>query len=397
MEKYTDVPAAIAALRPEKPLPIFREHAVTKAATFFLENFRGKVLFAVKTNPEPLVLRVLRDAGVTHYDVASLNEVKLVRETLGEEAKLHFMHTVKSRRTIREAYFTYGVRHFSLDSVEELDKILEETEYAEDLALYVRIGMPNTYAELNLADKFGIGTGEAVFLLRKVRQYAEKLGVCFHVGSQTMHPNAYRMAMKMAADVVEKAGVPLDMFDVGGGFPSVYPGMTPPPLSDFMDAIHEQFDAMSFAKNCELMCEPGRALVAEAGSTVVRVDLRRGQHLYINDGTYGSLFDAGVPGFIYPVRLIRPHGHGSMNVLPFSFYGPTCDSMDFMKGPFYLPEDMREGDYIEIGQLGAYSRILATGFNGFGEFEPLVAVNEAPMMTMYDEDAMQPALMAAVA
>lgn len=386
MDKFTDVSAAIAGLCPEKPLHVFRPNSVNKAARYFLDHFRGNVLFAVKTNPEPMVLKVLWDAGVRHYDVASLNEVRLVRNTLGDAANLYFMHTVKSRQTIREAYHTHGVRHFSLDTVEELDKILEETNYATDLSLYVRIGMPNTYAELNLADKFGIGLSEAVFLLRKTRQHAEKLGVCFHVGSQTMHPNAYRMAMKMAADVVKKAAVPLEMFDIGGGFPSIYPGMTPPPLSDFMDAVHEQFDAMPFKQGCTLMCEPGRALVAESGSTVVRVDLRKGQHLYINDGTYGSLFDAGVPGFIYPVRLIRTHGVGSANVLPYSFYGPTCDSMDFMKGPFYLPDDVKEGDYIEVGQLGAYGRTLVTSFNGFTPDEEIVVVKDEPLMTMYGED-----------
>ncbi|MCB2082203.1 MAG: type III PLP-dependent enzyme, partial [Rickettsiales bacterium] len=348
MEKLQSISSLVLSARPDNPLHIFRPGAVDKAACFFQSHFQGKVLYAVKTNPEPCILKQLYQLGITSFDVASLEEIRLVHEVL-PQAHLHFMHTIKSRRAIREAYHEYGVRDFSLDSKEELQKILEETNQANDLNLYVRLAIPNTYAELNLADKFGATLKEAAELLRATRSHAVSLGICFHVGSQCMHPDAYRIAIRMAAKVIRESKVKVDALDVGGGFPSIYPGMMPPEMDHFFAAIHEEFAKIRGSKEMTLMCEPGRALVAESGSVIVKVELRKGDRLYINDGTYGSLFDAGTPHFIFPVKLIRPEsGVAQKEVIPFSFFGPTCDTLDFMKGPFYLPEDVREGDYIEV-------------------------------------------------
>ena len=371
---------------PDEPQHIVREHSLKKAANFFLSNFRGRVLYAVKTNPTPFIIKKVFESGITSFDVASIAEVKLVKE-VAPEAALFFMHTIKARSAIREAYFTYGVRDLSLDSEEELQKIVEETKCAKDLNLYVRLSIPNTYAELTLSDKFGISMKDAPNLIRKAREVASKLGVCFHVGSQCMHQDAYRIAMKMARNCINKSGVNIEMLDVGGGFPSVYPGMIPPDLSSYFGAIHDEFKKFKNYKDIELMCEPGRAIVAESGSVLVRVELRKDSFLYINDGTYGSLFDAGTPHFIFPVQMHRKKVDiCSDNIMPFSFFGPTCDTMDFMKGPFYLPEDIKEGDYIEIGQLGAYGRTFNTCFNGFNPAEEIISVSDEPLMTMYDED-----------
>lgn len=371
---------------PEEPLHLFREKALIKAVNFFKQNFSGRTLYAVKTNPSPEIITKIYQAGITSFDVASIAEVRLVR-SVAPEAKLFFMHTVKSRAAIREAYFTYGVRDFSLDSLEELQKILEETNNAKDLGLFVRIAIPNSYSEYNLADKFGVDLKDAPALLKKARLNTNKLGVCFHVGSQCMHPDAYRIAIRMAKNVISKAGVTIEALDVGGGFPSVYPGMIPPALSQFFKAIEEEFRKIKGHKNIELMCEPGRAIVAESGSVLVRVELRKNNFLYINDGTYGSLFDAGTPQFIFPVKLYKKDGtQSSENLLPFSFFGPTCDTLDFMKGPFYLPEDISEGDYIEIGQLGAYGRSLVTSFNGFKPADEVACVDDEPLMSMYDDE-----------
>lgn len=393
MHNYTSVSTLAKELAPSVPVHITRKHTITEAYQWFDRKFQGQVLFAVKTNPDTHVLRHLFDAGLRHFDVASLPEIELVRSLFGQDASLYFMHTVKSRLAISEAYYTHGVRDFSLDSSEELQKILSVTDNADDLNLYVRLAIPNTYAELDLSQKFGVLVDEAAPLLQEVRQHAKKLGICFHVGSQCMHPDAYRQAIVMAGEVIREAGVIVDRFDVGGGFPSIYPGMTPPPLEAYMEAIHSEFKALKLSSGCQLICEPGRALVAEGGSVLVRVELRKGHMLYINDGTYGSLFDAGQPGFIFPARAIRVDGTLSSHTTPFSFYGPTCDSMDFMKGPFYLPSDMNEGDYIEIGQLGAYGATMRTRFNGF-EQHLSAEVVDAPLMSMYglDEDERQVAV-----
>lgn len=390
MHTFQAINSIVRELRPHNPLHVYRPDATKRAVNFFLSNFKGKTLYAVKTNPERHVLEHLYALGVRAFDVASLDEIKLV-SSMFKDVELYFMHTVKSRYAIREAYGNYGIRSFSLDSTEELQKILDETNHAHDLNLYVRIGIPNTYAELNLADKFGTTSAKAVRLLKECKKYAAKLGVCFHVGSQCMHPDAYRIAIRMAKQVIDKAKVNIDMLDVGGGFPSIYPGMTPPPIGTYLEAIQEEFKLLfNDDQSIQLFCEPGRALVAESGAVIVRVELRKGNHLYINDGTYGNLFDAGFPHFIYPVRLIRLKGKPSENIAPFSFYGPTCDTLDYMKGPFYLPEDVCEGDFIEIGQLGAYGRTLATRFNGFGSEEGVTFVRDKPLMTMYGNGKKSP-------
>ncbi|TAE33147.1 MAG: type III PLP-dependent enzyme [Alphaproteobacteria bacterium] len=364
---------------------VFRPKALLRAAHFFGQHFRANCLFAVKTNPEAVVLTHLYHAGIRRFDVASIDEVAHVRR-LFHDAELYFMHPVKPRHAIRRAYFEFGVRHFSLDSERELEKILQETDFAQDLTLHVRLSIPNTYAELTLAEKFGCNLQEAPQLIKKVSEKVARVGVCFHAGSQCMHPDAYRIAIRMVAEVVEQSEVQLDFFNVGGGFPSIYPGMIPPYMEDYFEAIHHEFARIPHHDKMTLLAEPGRALVAECMSLIVRVELRKGNMLYINDGTYGSLFDAGTPRFIYPVKLICDEEIYSRDLAAFSFYGPTCDSLDYMKGPFYLPNDTEEGDFIEIGQMGAYGRTMATRFNGFHPSDTLVYVKDEPLMTMYRDD-----------
>ncbi len=380
MRSYTSSDSAVKHLQPEQAVILYRPHALKRATEMFLTKFRGRVLYAVKTNPDEHVLKDLWAAGVRQFDVASLHEVAMVRG-LFPEAELFFMHTVKSRHAIREAYFTYGVRHFSLDCQEELLKILAETKNADDLGLHVRLAIPNSYAELALTDKFGASLDVAPALLRDVRAVAAHTGICFHVGSQCMHPDAYRLAIKLAKQVLKQAAVKIDSLDVGGGFPSIYPGMTPPDMASYFSAIHDATRDIVRQHGCVLFCEPGRALVAESGGVVVRVEARKGDYLYLNDGTYGSLFDAGTPKFIFPGRLLGRAGSDELK--GFSFYGPTCDTLDFMKGPFFLPADVKEGDYLEIGQLGAYGRTMATRFNGFSIAQQAVIVKDEPLMSLY--------------
>jgi ornithine decarboxylase len=388
MQNYHSVRTVAEALRPSLPQPVFRPRALKSAVRAFQKDFRGDIMFAVKTNPEPYVLKALHAAGVRAFDAASLQEVKRIRELFGDAVAINFMHTVKSRRAIAEAYHDHGVRTFSLDSHEELQKILEETGNARDLTLFVRLAIPNSYAELSLSDKFGINLADAVGLLRETNKKSRQIGVCFHVGSQCMHPDAYRIAIRMAWQVVRSSRVKVDFLDVGGGFPSIYPGMIPPALDTYFSAIAEEFEKGPIMEHTKLLAEPGRALVAESGATLVRVELRKGNFLYLNDGTYGSLFDAGVPQFIFPAKITRTDV--SSNTVPYSFYGPTCDTLDFMKGPFYLPEDVDEGDYIEIGQLGAYGGTMATRFNGFGAMADVVTVEDKPLMSMYGGDLHEP-------
>jgi ornithine decarboxylase len=375
--------AAIASERPVQPVTLLRPHAARRAARFFIEKFPGRSLYAVKANPSPELLRILWDEGVTHYDVASIAEVRLLSETL-PEATLCFMHPVKAEEAIREAY-ERGVRTFSLDTMDELEKIVWATGGADDLNLCVRIRVSSDHSKLSLASKFGAEPGEMKALLFAARQAADALGICFHVGSQAMTPAAYSEAMERVRAAIVEAAVTVDIVDVGGGFPSVYPGMEPPALEAYFDVISKAFESLPISYSAELWCEPGRALCAEYASVLVRVEKRRGDTLYINDGAYGALFDAAHIGWRFPVKLVREEESDARD-MAFSFYGPTCDDLDHMAGPFHLPADVGPGDYVEIGMLGAYGCAMRTGFNGFGTAARVI-VEDEPMASLYREDA----------
>jgi ornithine decarboxylase len=376
------IDAVVARARPSDPLLCLRPAAIAAAARRFVDLFPGDVLYAVKCNPEPRVLRALWAGGIRYFDCASLAEIALVRKLL-PASELHFMHPVKSRPAIRDAFHIYDVTDFAFDSVDELAKILQETVPVglvgdpATLGLFVRLALPKGGAVYDLSGKFGAPLDEAVELLRAARPHAARLGIAFHVGSQCLDPDAYARAMALAGEAIVACGVPVDIVDVGGGFPVSYPDMVPPPLEDYIAAI----DAAALPGNVRLWAEPGRALVAGGGSVVVQVQLRRGDTLFVNDGVYGSLSDAGALGFRFPARRIRL-GAADADQGPladFALFGPTCDSADRMRGPFRLPTDMREGDWVELGQLGAYGACLRTGFNGFGKSE-LVEVADPPML-----------------
>ena len=386
------VDEVVARAQPSEPLFCLRPAAIAAAARRFVESFPGAVLYAVKCNPEPRVLRAVWAGGVRHFDCASLTEVALVRKLL-PQAETHFMHPVKGRPAIGAAFRDLGVTDFALDSPEELAKILQETVPLglvgdppalglPSLGLIVRLAVPPGGALYDLSGKFGAMPGAAAELLRRARPHAARLGISFHVGSQCLDPQAYSRALRLAAEVVARSGVAIDIVDVGGGFPVSYPDLVPPPLADFVAAIAA--GAALFAQPVRLFAEPGRALAAGGGSLIVQVTHRRGDGLFVNDGIYGSLSDAGALGFRFPARRIRPGEPpeavaGAAQSADFELFGPTCDSADRMRGPFRLPCDMREGDWIELGQLGAYGACLRTAFNGFGRIA-FAAVADPPML-----------------
>lgn len=386
MERFASAADFVAARKPERPVLCARPHAAARAARWFVENFDGDVAYAYKANSSVFLIGALYGAGIRHFDVASLPEIEDAATIPG--AELHFMHPVKSREAIRRAYHQHGVRSFSLDTEDELKKIVEETVGddgpARDLALFVRVSVPAINSRIPLERKFGTGGQKAARLLVKTRQVAAELGITFHVGSQTMTPDAYVNALAEVQRLIGKAGVVVDRLDVGGGFPSIYPGMQPAPLARFLQAIRESVDKLPVRENVRLMCEPGRALVAEAESLIVRVEARRGNDLFINDGGYGVLFDAAHLGWIYPARLINREPVGGEAPISYELWGPTCDSIDHMKGPFVLPACIKEGDYLEIGNVGAYGRAIAGDFNGYGKYEEAI-LDDEPMMTMYGE------------
>ena len=341
----------------------------------------------MKANPSPDLLRILWDEGVTHYDVASIAEVRLVAETL-PEAVICFMHPVKAEEAIAEAYFSHNVRTFSLDTEEELEKIVRATATdgvaATDLNLLVRIRVSSDHAKLSLAAKFGAEPDEMKALLMAARQAADALGICFHVGSQAMTPAAYAEAMERVRAAIVEAAVTVDIVDVGGGFPSVLSrhgaaaarGLFrghPPRVRGSADLLFGGAVVRAGPGAVRRICEragPGR-------------EAPRRHALHQRRRLWRAVR-------CRPCRLALPGAAAARGAesdardMAFSFYGPTCDDLDHMAGPFMLPADVGAGDYLEIGMLGAYGCAMRTGFNGFGADLKVIAEDE-PMATLYGE------------
>ena len=394
MQKFKSVEELVNQLRPDKPVYCIRKKSILSASKFFQKNFPGKILYAVKTNPHPEIIKTLLKSGISQFDVASVEEIKAVRK-FDQVSKCSFMHTIKSREDISEAYFKYGVRTFALDTKDELIKIIESTSNAKDLELFVRVAVSNEHAEIDLSKKFGAINSEAAGLLRLVKQHSKKIGLSFHVGSQCMHPISYSKGIYELANIIKKTKIVPDYLNIGGGFPTIYPDLIPPSLESYFDEIKKGLENLKIEKLPEIICEPGRALVAESGSTIVRVNLRKKQKLYINDGTYGTLFDAGTPNIVFPSKMIKDNSNKiiSKKLTAFDFYGPTCDSMDYMKGPFLLPNNIKENDYIELGQLGSYGLTFRTQFNGFYS-DKIYEVEDNAIMSLYNKDSNKDTLVA---
>ena len=386
MQKFKSVENLVKQLKPNKPVYCISKKSILSALKYFQKNFPGNILYAVKTNPHPTVIKTLIKSGINQFDVASIEEIKVIKK-FSPSAKCSYMHTVKNRESIREAYYKYGIKTFALDTKEELIKIIESTDNAKDLELFVRVAVSNEHAEIDLSKKFGALSSEATGLLRLVKQNSKKIGLSFHVGSQCMHPISYSKGISEIGNIIKRTKIIPNYINVGGGFPTIYPDLIPQSLDNYLEEIRKSLNSLRLESMPEIICEPGRALVAESGSTIVRVDLKKKQKLYINDGTYGTLFDAGTPNIVFPSKMIKDSSNKiiSKKLTAFDFYGPTCDSMDYMKGPFLLPNNIKENDYIELGQLGAYGITFRTQFNGFFSDE-IYEVEDSPIMSLYDKD-----------
>ena len=394
MQKFKSVEELINQLKPDKPVYCIRKNSILSASKYFQKKFPGKILYAVKTNPHSEVVKTLVKSGINQFDVASIEEIKAIRK-FSQSAKCSFMYTVKSRESITEAYFNYGIKTFALDTKDELIKIIESTGNAQDLELFIRVSVSNEHAEIDLSKKFGALNSEAAGLLRLAKQHSNKIGLSFHVGSQCMHPISYAKGITEIGNIIKKTKIVPDYINVGGGFPTIYPDLVPQSLDSYFDEIKKSLKNLKLNNLPEIICEPGRALVAESGSTIVRVNLRKKQKLYINDGTYGTLFDAGTPNIVFPSKMIKDSSNKiiSKKLTAFDFYGPTCDSMDYMKGPFLLPNNIKENDYIELGQLGSYGLTFRTQFNGFYSDE-IYEVEDNPIMSLYNKDINKATLVA---
>ena len=362
LREYESPEGVVADLNPDYPIYCVRPHAIRRAAKVFVERFPGDTLYAVKCNPMPHVLKELYDAGIRHFDTASLAEISLVSDLL-PDAVCYFMHPVKARSAIVEAHANYGVRHHVVDHRTELEKISEMIPPAPEVVILVRLAVRHQAVVYDLSSKFGTSVENAVDLVTEAASLGFSAGVSFHVGSQCLDADAFRTGIKCVSEVMQRTNVALQCVDVGGGFPGKYLNYSGQELSEYIDAIAEAARELELSEGCQLLCEPGRGLSADGESLIVQVQLRKGSAIYINDGVYGSMNEE-MHGLRRLNRMVTTRDFSSTRQ-PFTLYGPTCDSMDVLPFPVELPEDIKEGDWIEFGAVGAYGAACRTAFNGF--------------------------------
>ncbi|MVA97120.1 ornithine decarboxylase [Nitratireductor sp. CAU 1489] len=377
MQRFDNARDAALTLRPDDPVYCFRPEVLKADARRFMGLFPGKTAYAVKTNGEPMVLKALAEAGIEAFDVASPAEFEAVRAA-SPRAEMLYMHPVKAQSDIRLALETYGIRVIAVDHEDEITKLSRVVQALDidpgTIIVFVRIQTKGS-AAYELSKKFGAGPAHAVELLRRLDRNGYKVGLCFHVGSQIADPETYERALRSADWVRNRAAVPLAGLDVGGGFPAEY-GHDPnrkapelPSLEELMARLRADLDEWAFM-DMPLVAEPGRVICAHAFSLIVRVMLRKGRRLYINDGIWSSLSDSWTGKITLPARFIpdpaiRSRNGDKSKIVPFKVCGATCDSVDILSRPFWLPETVDTGDWIEIGHIGAYSMSLRTRFNGF--------------------------------
>jgi ornithine decarboxylase len=370
LPRFATLLKAIEALKPSEPLYLVHPEKFAAAAKTFLEGFPGDVLYAVKSNPHPIALTHLWNAGIRHFDTASLGEIEAVKALL-PDAICHFMAPVRLSGQAKAAFEKHGVTDFVVDSEAELQKLLAETGQPGALRIFVRLVTSLGGALLELSSKYGCRPEEAAKLLKRVKASGAAPCLTFHVGSQCLSPFSYSQAIEIAEQTVRLSGVEIAALDIGGGFPTSYQGQEPPPPHWYFDMIKTSLENFSVRK-LPVMCEPGRALCGQGISLVTQVVMRRGDRLYLNDGIYGSFDEQRFASFdaTYPPTGITLDARGKARLLsgenkPFRAYGPTCDSADVLPRPVLVPDGIAAGDFVLFDAMGAYTVSSRSNFNGY--------------------------------
>ncbi len=363
-EHFPDVATLLSAEHPKQPVYCIFPHVFRAAAKQFLEGFPGRVLYAVKANADPTVLKLLIESGINHFDCASLPEIEIVH-TISPDSKKYFMNPARIRSAARTAQEMYGVQHFVVDHLSGLQQLLTEIDTSRSV-IFARMAVHHESAFEDLSLRFGAPPEKTPELLQAIHDSGAEPALAFNVGSSVTDPEAYRYAISVAKSVLDQLPNRLRLIDVGGGYPRSYPDFIMPEVDEYFRAIGESVKTLPLMENAEILGEPGRALAAPGMSAVVEVLLRKDDRLYINDGMYGVFWLLRIDGpDRFPVRAYRDGKQLQGDMLNFQVNGPTCDSTDTLPGLVPLPADIRAGDYLEFGNIGAYSISGRTDYNGF--------------------------------
>jgi len=359
---------------PDHPVLVFAPTVLQATARRFLGGFPGLVTYAVKSNPDEMVIENLVAAGIRGFDVASPAEIAMIRR-LAPTAALHYHNPVRGRDEIAFAV-KMNVKTWSVDSISELEKLIEMVP-AEGCEISVRFKLPVSGAAYNFGAKFGATAELAAVLLSRAAAAGFIPSLTFHPGTQCTDPKAWDAYIRAAAEIAGNAGVQIARLNVGGGFPNHRLQGPAPVLEEIFALIARVRDEAFGAVRPALVCEPGRGLVGDAFVHVTRVKaVRDGAHVFLNDGVYGGLAELPLIGIIDRVQVISPEWQFRREAgQPRVVFGPTCDSVDRLPGEMALPMDLAEGDFVVFQGMGAYSSATNTRFNGFGQLEVVTALS----------------------
>jgi len=364
---HASTQALIAAEMPDYPSFLFSEQELRRCAGLFKAGFDGLITYAVKANPSDHILEVLIDEGLTAFDVASPNEMALVRK-LAPQAALHYNNPIKSRREIEVAWHTHQVKSFAIDNLAQLDQLAAIVPPSPDVEVTIRFKAGKARKAYDFGTKFGVSEQGAVDIAAMVKAMGYSASLCFHVGSQCEEVYTYERHIAAAGRIASRSGIELRRLNIGGGFPASYPSSGAPPLDAYFETIAKAVKKTFGRNRPEMIVEPGRAMVTSSTSLLLRVKHQRaGISVYLNDGAYGALMEVKFMPILPPVRVWREANLLSGPTKPFTIFGPTCDSYDALPQVFELPEQIAEDDYIEFGLMGAYTQASLTAFNGFSD------------------------------
>ena len=364
--RYANVSQLLKHKTSDTPVFCLLPGQIRAAVARFRAGFPGEVMYAVKANPDRQVLDWLIEAGIQGFDTASLGEIELVRSAKAD-AHCAYNHPVKPRGALAQAYRHWGIRDYVVDHHAELEKLIQELGH--ELTVQVRVAMPNSTARVSFNEKFGAEPRDAIALLRAVQQHGAGAALTMHIGWQSIDPQSFAAGVRVLAGIAAEARVQPQYLNVGGGFPTL---LMPPALciEDFFAAIRVARDQEANVCHTPLRCEPGSALVTNGGAVLTQVLLVKEGALYLNDGIYGAMAELLHSRMQPPTEVFTHDGeprHGPSR--RFRVFGPTCDSFDVSPAPFDVPAGIREGDWLCLASMGAYSMPLITNFNGLGAHE----------------------------
>lgn len=364
---YASTADLIRAERPDAPSFLFSERLLRQAADTFKRGIDGLVTYAVKANPSDHIVTTLIDEALPAFDVASQNEMALVRQ-FAPNVDLHYNNPIKSRREIEAAHTEYRVKSFAIDNIAQLHQIAAIVPPTKDVEITVRFKAGKARKAYDFGTKFGVMEAGAIEIVQQVEAMGYSASLCFHVGSQCEDMDAYDRHIAAAGRIAQKSGMTLKRLNLGGGFPAAYPSSGAPPMEQYFETIRRGLIKTFSTSAPQIIVEPGRALVTPCTSLLLRVKHQRdGRSVYLNDGAYGALMEVKFMPIIPPVRVWRGNQVLEGETGQFTIFGPTCDSYDVLPQLFDLPKSIEEDDWIEFGLMGAYTQASVTNFNGFSD------------------------------